>query len=310
MATKPKSAVTTAKARVAKPPKGQYYGPEANKGRLPKGYKGPEKGKYYGPDSKKGRTASYKAPTPTVAPTAPNPSAPTNPDPTNPGYQRPGGTTANNKGNVVLPGDYESVSAAIAAQEDAIAAENEYNAANDQVNIDRQKAFDSVNKGYQTSQAQVASRLASRGLTSGTVRVNKAAAVDEAKNTADNEVLGEYGKGTNEGETGFVYGRRRNSYATARKTAREAYNTRESAAALARQRIASGGPPVEGSEAEDAGITAPSTDTPKPPAAAPKPPAAPKPAAKTYKGKYRGPDRFKGDAKKLAAWRKAGKPKK
>jgi hypothetical protein len=70
--------------------------------------------------------------------------------------------------------------------------------------------------------------------------------------------------------------------------------------------------PTEGSQAEDAGVrptTTPAENKPKPNAPSIKP--SPKPKTKSYKGKYPGPDKFKGNKKKIAAWkaakRKAGK---
>lgn len=60
--TPPKPVVKAAARATVNKPSGKYIGPEANKGKLPKGYKGPEKGLYYGDDKYKGNNPKYKKP--------------------------------------------------------------------------------------------------------------------------------------------------------------------------------------------------------------------------------------------------------
>jgi hypothetical protein len=69
--------------------------------------------------------------------------------------------------------------------------------------------------------------------------------------------------------------------------------------------------PTAGSQAEDSGVNPVDVPdvTPQAPAPVPETPTETAAAPAQWKGKYRGPDLLGGDAKRLAAWRKAGRPK-
>lgn len=306
--TKPKPKLSAAAQRKLaykkNPPSGKYVGKESNKGLLPPGYKGPEKGRYYGPEKNKGRNPSYKPPkaaapaapaAPAVAPAANAPAAP--------GQQsayNPNAGVSNSSGTISLQTTHdlnmEEVDAQDARDQEVLAANQDEKTAELQYNDVDGIETNALNEKRRSDRGNLNSGLAYRGLTTGSTAIQKSTAMNNANLSTQNQIAAQRKLAKENADNRRTAAE---NNLTARKKnitlARESYTIGES-----------GSSPTEGSQAEDSGINP--TSTPAAPAAAPKPPKAP--AAAKYKGKYQGPDRFKGDAKKLAAWRKAGRPKK
>lgn len=269
------------------------------------------KGKYKGPDRFKGdekkiaawKAAKRKASTTPAKPATPAaPATPATPAPTQQSAYPavdPNAVASNASGTIQLQSNYEidmaEADAHEAIDQEVAAAEQEKALAA----LDYKQATEALGKSKIEDKGSLNSSLAYRGMVHGTTATDKIAKLESSYNTAKTGIESQLAQVNATADTTVKTAAARRAALDQRfATARQSYTNSQSR-----------NNPTEGSKAEDAGVK-PTTipAAPKPVAA----PAAPKPAAKkTYKGKYKGPDRFKGDAKKIAAWkaakRKAGK---
>lgn len=288
--------------------KGKYYGPDIFKGNasLNKTYESQIKGKKMTDAAKRALankifSSSQKKPTTAAKPattTATTPKAPSVYPSVN-----SGNVTSNASGNIQLQTNHD-----LNMQE--LEANEAYNAEIDAASAAEQsariaKASQQLAYSQQRPQdlAQTNARLASRGMNLGGVAGTKNAQLVSQWADQDTAVESQYNQaktnydavvGTN-GQPGTAAARKLARLQTIDQ-GRQDYTNQMSRTS-----------PTQGSLPEDAGVRATSGATPKPATTA-KPAAklAAKPAVKaTYKGKYAGPDVFKGNKSMNAAYKKA-----
>jgi len=288
-----------AQRKAKKGPTGQYYGKEKYGGLIPKGYKVKAKGKYFGPEKYQGKNQKYKAPATSASGTQPteptSPTAPTGPQ----SVYNPNSTVSNGSGLISLQSTHDlnmqELEAQDARDQEVLAADQAEKEAEIRYNDVNGTEVLALNKQRRSDKGQLNSSLAYRGLTRGSTAAQKLTEMGEKHDTTSIQIAAQRKLA-------------KDSATAARLAADTTLAGRKRAITLARENYtigASADSPTEGSQAEDSGVNP--TTTPAPAAAAAPVAAA---AASKWKGKYRGPDRFKGDPKKLAAWRKAGRPKK
>lgn len=208
-------------------------------------------------------------------------------------------TTSSPDGTLNLQSNYELDSAETAAIEEKDAAIREANAQEEQAKIANTIKRNAFEEQKKQQLARNNAMLAARGF-SGGAGFTKDADLASKLNEEDTNIGSELTQAVTAANT-------------ARTTAETTLGNKQKDITLGRRAYTeerSKTAPTAGSSSVDAGVKA-TTPAPNAPVAAKAPKAPKAPTAKTYKGKYKGPDRFKGDAKKLAAYRaakrKAGK---
>jgi hypothetical protein len=252
--------------------KGKYPGPDKYKG------KKPFKGKYPGPDKYKGKPPPKKAP----AKPAPKPAAAAAPKPNSPTLPAPGGVNTDSNGNIKL-----QTNAAI--EQLSIDAQQEHNAAVEAANANEGESLlteqVSKNQALDTdmeNRTKGAGNMAARGM-HGTAA--QAASARIKKNYLDSR-----------SQISLRRGQEQATNARAITTAGSNWDQRKAAIEQARKDYTdsvSKDNPTVGSTPVDSGVT-PTKATPVAVKAAAARKAAAKPAAKKFKGKYPGPDKYKG----------------
>lgn len=278
------------------------------------------KGKYKGPDKFKGdekKIAAWKASkrkaatAPAPAPTS-SPAAPVVPDPTNQSVYNPpdpNATASNASGTIQLQSNYEIDMAEADAHE---AIDKELAAARqskEQALLTNKLQTEALDKQTTADRKGLTTGLAYRGLTRGTTATDKSAKLASEHQSKRTEIASELSN-TNAAADAVL---------TGEAARRAALDKRFAAARQSYTNAQSKNSPTEGSKAEDSGVQGTVIAPPAPEPAAVEEPqeeavignAVETVATKKYKGKYKGPDKFKGDEKKIAAWkaakRKAGK---
>lgn len=265
------------------------------------------KGKYPGPDKLKGNKAklkvyraalrsgsskkkalskatSYKAPAAAAPPTS-SPAAPPQ-SPTAPAGSPVG---SNSSGTITLQSNLDIENQALDNEEAVRLAEDQAAQMKARALLEHTNAMQQAEQAYRYQRGRTNSVMAYRGMR-GDVAADKSA-----------EDKSDYSSLTAQIENQkLATDTEADSIAT---TARDFWRRRKGQLDLARQNYTnsqSATNPTQGSSPEDAGLSAT-----KPPARPTAKPAAKSAAKKTYKGKYPGPDKFKGNKKKIAAWKAA-----
>ena len=260
------------------------------------------KGKYKGPDKFKGdekkiaayKAAKKKAATPAAAAPATS-AATTTTDPVaaqsaaNPASA----TVANSSGTIQLQSNYDIDLAETAAYEAIDTEIQNANLTKAQAELTKKTSTEELSRQGVKNAGSLNSSLAYRGMTRGTTAMDKQAELAKNQQVAQTGIDNAYTSATAEAQTTIDTAAARRAAIKAKyAAARQSYTDAQSKAN-----------PTEGSSSEDSGMTYNVTSDPEETTTT----TASTAATKTYKGKYPGPDKFKGDAKKIAAWKAAKK---
>jgi hypothetical protein len=260
-----------AKRKVKKSYKGKYPGPDKYKG------KKPFKGKYPGPDKYKGKPPPKKA----AAKPAPKKAAAAAPKPVSPNLPTNTGVAVDSNGNLKLQTNYEIERMKLDAEEEAIAATEEGTALNNESLINETASKTEAQNVDINNRTKAAGRMAARGMR-GSAAMASQANVKEAYGSSLNQIglRRQQEKQTSDNMITSAAARR------ARKMADIAVMEKDWTDQQSKNN------PTVGSTPVNSGVV------PTKATAVATRPAAKKAAAKAkpkaFKGKYPGPDKFKG----------------